>query len=132
LAHGLSGRKPIKPIACGEEKTEFQSRPSAGGGLFSHDLPELKELDSIVASKLDRIDRIVWMVGSWVLRTKAHESPAARKNRVMKTIGNHLGTSESAVSEAGNRPRELFDLDRELKKRVQTIEKKLRIASFKT
>jgi hypothetical protein len=46
----------------------------------------------------------------------------------MKTIGNHLGTSESAVSRAGRGARGQIELDRALKKRVQTIEKKLRIA----
>jgi hypothetical protein len=50
----------------------------------------------------------------------------------LKSIGNHFGISESAVSHAANRAREQIELDRKLKKRVLTIEKQLRIASFKT
>jgi REP element-mobilizing transposase RayT len=47
----------------------------------------------------------------------------------LKSIGNHFGISESAVSHAASRAREQIELDRKLKKRVLTIEKKLRIAS---
>jgi len=50
----------------------------------------------------------------------------------LKSIGNHFGISESAVSHAGKRVRTQIELDRKLKKKVLTIEKKLRIASFKT
>ena len=50
----------------------------------------------------------------------------------LKSIGNHFGISESAVSHAGKRVRRQIELDRKLKKKVLTIEKKLRIASFKT
>ena len=50
----------------------------------------------------------------------------------LKSIGNHFGISESAVSHASKRVRRQIELDRKLKKKVLTIEKKLRIASFKT
>ena len=50
----------------------------------------------------------------------------------LKSIGNHFGISESAVSHASKRVRGQIELDRKLKKKVLTIEKKLRIASFKT
>jgi REP-associated tyrosine transposase len=50
----------------------------------------------------------------------------------LKSIGDHFGISESAVSHAGKRARGQIELDRKLKKRVKIIEKKLRIASFKT
>jgi hypothetical protein len=53
-------------------------------------------------------------------------------DKKLKSIGNHLGISESAVSHAGKRARGQIELNRNLKKRVRTIEKKLRIASFKT
>ena len=43
-----------------------------------------------------------------------------------------FGISESAVSRASKRVRGQIELDRKLKKKVLTIEKKLRIASFKT
>jgi hypothetical protein len=49
----------------------------------------------------------------------------------MKRIGNHFGFSESAVSHVGKLAGRQIDLDRELKKRLQTIEKNPRIASFK-
>ena len=50
----------------------------------------------------------------------------------LKSIGIHFGISESAVSHASKRARGQIELDRNLKKRVLSIEKKLRIASFKT
>ena len=50
----------------------------------------------------------------------------------LKSIGNHFGISESAVSHASKRVRGQIELDRKLKKKVLTIEKKLRVASFKT
>jgi len=50
----------------------------------------------------------------------------------LKSIGNHFGISESAVSHAGKRVKGQIELDRKLKKKVLTIEKKLRVASFKT
>ncbi|MFC1814909.1 hypothetical protein ACFL0M_02985 [Thermodesulfobacteriota bacterium] len=49
----------------------------------------------------------------------------------LKSIGNYFGISESAVSHASKRVRRQIELDRKLKKKVLTIEKKLRIASFK-
>ena len=50
----------------------------------------------------------------------------------LKSIGNHFGISESAVSHASKRARGQIELDRNIEKRVLTIEKKLRNASFKT
>jgi len=50
----------------------------------------------------------------------------------LKSIGNHFGISESAVSHAGKRARGQIELDRKLKKKVLTIEKKLGLARFKT
>jgi hypothetical protein len=47
-------------------------------------------------------------------------------------IINSIKQKFTSKSHAGKRARRQIDLDRELKKRVQTIEKKLRIASFKT
>ena len=50
----------------------------------------------------------------------------------MKTIDNHFGISESSVSHAGKRAGGLIASGRELKKRVQAIEKKLPIACSKS
>jgi hypothetical protein len=80
-------------------------------------LPELKELDSIVLGKLDKIDQPSlklrrgrpdsmdgWLIG-FPDESPRSQSPAAGKNRLMKTIDNHFRISESDLSYMGKRAR---------------------------
>ena len=84
------------------------------------DLPTLKQL----------VPRVSMEVVFAEVDSVFVQDPAFSRN--LKSIGNHFGISESAVSHAGKRARGQIELNRNLKKRVRTIEKKLRIASFKT
>lgn len=50
----------------------------------------------------------------------------------LKSIGNHFGISDSAVSHASKRARRQIEMNRKLKKKIKIIEKKLLSSRFKT
>jgi len=97
------------------------------------DLPALKQLMSQVsmAAVFAEVDAVFGQDPTLARNLKIYLCHRYSGEK-LKTIGNHFAISESAVCHAGKRARRQIDLDRKLRKRVQTIEKKLRIASFKT
>ncbi len=115
------------------EFIDFIKQKYISGQGQAKDLPALRQLSSRVSMEavFTEVDAVF------------SEDPALSRSvkiylchrytgEKLRSIGDHFGISESAVSHAGKRAKEKIELDRALQKRILRIEKKLGVASFKT
>lgn len=97
------------------------------------DLPVLRQLAPRVSMEavFDEVDAVFGNDPVFTRNLKIHLCHRHTGEK-LKSIGNHFGISDSAVSHASKRARRQIEMNRKLKKKIKIIEKKLLSSRFKT